>query len=242
MATKPPTCDSAALHSHIGTCRLQPPTYSSRHFQPEHAAELPALSSLSLSAGLFHSLAYSTYVTLPHGHEQRWLGGFDRLGIYFQPMECDRLQGLPSPGKQGMQSHLLTHFPMLPSLLQFLSRYIATATAAVVALTISTQFVLSNIPTLSLYMLLQEMVLSRELHCLVVAVLPLQFNLLQQDQSPHLTLAHCLSYSPSQQPKNCRKSSSGCCTQSMGRRYSQGVCRQLPRSAMGFSHSARELR
>lgn len=62
------------------------------------------------------------------------------------------------------------------------------ATAAVVDLAILTQAFLSNIPTLSLYTLLQEMVLSRALHCLIVAVLPLQFNpspLVGLEPTPH---------------------------------------------------------
>lgn len=52
-----------------------------------------------MSASLFHSLAYSTYVTLPRVREQTQLEGFGRLGIYSQPMECGRLEVLPSPGK-----------------------------------------------------------------------------------------------------------------------------------------------
>lgn len=123
----------------------------------------------------------TAHVTLTHVHEQSWLGSFGRLGIFSQPMECGRLQGLPvqtvdvEPFAHPLSSAAIA--AAIPVKIHC-HRWSFPAPAAVVVLAVPTQVFLSNIPTLSLYVLLQEMVLFRALHFLVVVVLPVQFNLL----------------------------------------------------------------
>lgn len=171
-----------------------------------------------LCAGLFHSLAYSTCVTLTQVHEQSWLGSFGRLGIFSQPMECGRLQGLPSPDKECRTICSFTfqccHCCCNP----------CQDTLPQVALpgTSSSSCPCSPYPSLS-----QQHSHPVPLRAAAgdgpVQVTPFPCccspasSVKHPGDGAHTSFQPIASSTHSQQPENCRKNSSGCCRQSMGR-------------------------